>query len=160
MSDGRASESGEETNVEMATVAAVDGTRGVTMTITGVADMEVADTNSVEQGNPEWKLLIECHPFFSDAQCVRLTEKLLELAQWAKQARRNFHNDRVKHYAASFLKFAESSPSDEDDTLLDAEDGDEDSWEIELEKMVKVTTNPRPRSDARYSLRRRVQLHD
>ena len=48
---------------------------------------------------------------------------------------------------------AENSPSDEDD----AEDGDEDSQEIELEKMVKLTTNPRPRSDARYLLRRRVQ---
>ena len=48
---------------------------------------------------------------------------------------------------------AENSPSDEDD----AEDGDEDSWEIELQKMVKLTTNSRPRSDARYSLRRRVQ---
>ena len=33
MSDGRASESGEETNVE--TAMAVDGTRGVTRTITG-----------------------------------------------------------------------------------------------------------------------------
>ena len=34
MSDGRASESGEETDVETA-MAAVDGTRGVTKTITG-----------------------------------------------------------------------------------------------------------------------------
>ena len=52
---------------------------------------------------------------------------------------------------------AENSPSDENDTILDAEDVDEDSREIELEKMVKLTTNPRPHSDARYSLRRRVQ---
>ena len=33
---------------------------------------------------------------------------------------------------------AENSPSDEDDTLFDAEDGDEDSREIELEKMMKL----------------------
>ena len=33
---------------------------------------------------------------------------------------------------------AENSPSDEDDTLFDTEDGDEDSREIELEKMVKL----------------------
>ena len=51
----------------------------------------------------------------------------------------------------------ENSPSEEDDTLLDTEDVDEDSWEIELEKMVKLTTNLRPCSDARYSLRRHVQ---
>ena len=33
---------------------------------------------------------------------------------------------------------AENSPSDEDDTLFDAKDGDEGSREIELEKMVKL----------------------
>ena len=52
---------------------------------------------------------------------------------------------------------AENSHSDEDDTLSDTGDCDEDSQETGPEKIVKPTTNPRPRSDARYSLRRRVQ---
>ena len=52
---------------------------------------------------------------------------------------------------------AENSPSDEDDTVSDTGDCDEDSQETGPEKIVKPTTNPRPRSDARYLLRRRVQ---
>ena len=47
---------------------------------------------------------------------------------------------------------AENSPSDKDFTFSDTEDCGEDSQEIEPEKIVKLTTNPRPRSDARYSL--------
>ena len=46
---------------------------------------------------------------------------------------------------------AENSPSDEDDTLVNAEDN---SREIDLEKMVNLLTNQRPHSDARYSWRR------
>ena len=52
---------------------------------------------------------------------------------------------------------AENSPSDKDFTFSDTEDCGEDSQEIEPEKIVKLMTNPRPRSDARYSLRRHVQ---
>ena len=43
------------------------------------------------------------------------------------------------------------------ESLSDTEDCNEDSQEIELKKIVKLTSNPRPRPDARYSLRRRVQ---
>ena len=49
---------------------------------------------------------------------------------------------------------AENSPSDKDDTLSDC---DEDSQEIEPEKILEPTTNQRLRSDAQYLLRRCVQ---
>ena len=51
-------------------------------------------------------LLLQCLPFFSEEQCGYLAAELVELAQWNNRAKKSFHNDCIKHYAASFLKFA------------------------------------------------------